>query len=277
METEKIRIVDGRNRGKFFVDDEYVDSFSEVLGWKANLAYMALCRYAGDRQQCFPSLTTMARKMGLKKADTIAEGIKELVGANIIAVENTQDGGKRYTSNVYTLLDKSVWKLPSETRVKTAEKSLKTGTRNTGTVAKKISSDRTRNTGSKETVNHGVLEVSLLTNVNNEQPDAAGSTESVKKPDPVNSLMAVFYQINPTLNFGNRTLRAAGNRLIARFGEEKALAYARSATAAHGQPYAPVITDPADLERKIAKLEAFYKNRLAQAAEQSSHVYVSKL
>lgn len=81
------------------------------------------------------------------------------------------------------------------------------------------------------------------------QPEAAG----------VNKIMNVFYQINPTLNYGNKTQRSAADRLIKKLGEDKAIKSAEAATMIHGQPYAPTITTPLELERDLSKLIAFYK------------------
>ncbi len=74
-------------------------------------------------------------------------------------------------------------------------------------------------------------------------------------------MMDIFYKINPTLKYGNKTLWGAVKRLYEKLGKEKALRTAEAAVAAYGQPYAPTITTPIQLENKLSELVAFYKKQ----------------
>lgn len=87
--------------------------------------------------------------------------------------------------------------------------------------------------------------------INIMQPEAAGIQE----------IFELFYEINPTINFGNKTQRSATERIIKRLGNEKALASTKAAIAIFGKPYAPTITTPIQLENKLSELVAFYKKQ----------------
>lgn len=74
-----------------------------------------------------------------------------------------------------------------------------------------------------------------------------------------NKMMDIFYKINPTIKYANKTQRGAVSRLYKRLGQDKALRSAEAAVAIHGKPYAPTITNPLQLENRLSELVAFYK------------------
>jgi len=77
----------------------------------------------------------------------------------------------------------------------------------------------------------------------------------------VKEVMDVFYKINPTLNWGNKTIRKAAADLIKKFGLEETLRMAEAVVAVQGQPYAPVATTPYDMKEKLAKFKIFFDNQ----------------
>lgn len=77
----------------------------------------------------------------------------------------------------------------------------------------------------------------------------------------IQAMFTIFYEINPTINYGNKTQRSSASRIIKKLGVEKALGSARAAVAIHGKPYAPTITNPYQLETKLSELVAFYKKQ----------------
>jgi hypothetical protein len=77
----------------------------------------------------------------------------------------------------------------------------------------------------------------------------------------VNDIFNIFYEINPTINYGNITMRKSAQRLINKLGAEKALGSARAAVAVFGKQYAPSITTPSQLETKLAELVGYYKKQ----------------
>jgi predicted CopG family antitoxin len=80
-----------------------------------------------------------------------------------------------------------------------------------------------------------------------------------KEDQDENAMLKIFHQINPTILFGSKTLRAAVVRLYKVLGKEKALRAAEAAVQVFGQPYAPTIKDPLQLEKKLPELVSFYK------------------
>lgn len=64
--------------------------------------------------------------------------------------------------------------------------------------------------------------------------------------------------VNPVINFGNKTQRAAAASVIAAIGFEKALEAANFAVTVQGQQYAPTITTPCQLRDNLGKLRTFY-------------------
>lgn len=105
MKNGNFEIRDSRNKGFYIMDNEYLNGYARLCGWKATLAYDSLCRHANIRnQEAFPSINTMAKELAVAR-NTIIAGIKALVEWNIITIKET-----RGRNNVYVLLDKTVWK-----------------------------------------------------------------------------------------------------------------------------------------------------------------------
>lgn len=75
----------------------------------------------------------------------------------------------------------------------------------------------------------------------------------------INKLFDIFYKINPTLKFGIKTYRTAAENLYKKFGEEKTIRMAEYACSIIGKEYAPVITNPYELEKNVSKLSAYYQ------------------
>jgi uncharacterized protein YdaU (DUF1376 family) len=75
----------------------------------------------------------------------------------------------------------------------------------------------------------------------------------------IQEIFKIFYEINPTINFGNITQRKSAKRLIDKLGVEKAIGSAKAAVSIFGKQYAPTITTPIQLETKLSELVGFYK------------------
>lgn len=74
----------------------------------------------------------------------------------------------------------------------------------------------------------------------------------------VKSIMDIFYEINPSLSFGNRTVRAAAERMIKKYGLEVTKKMAEAVLSVQGKPYAPVATTPYQMEQKLAQFKIFF-------------------
>lgn len=95
--------------------------------------------------------------------------------------------------------------------------------------------------------------------------DTSPARETVQVVRPDADLIAVFdvfrESVNPTINYGNKTQRAAAEALIKAYGVEKAVSAAKLAVANFGREYWPTITNPHELREKFANLVNAYKRK----------------
>jgi hypothetical protein len=77
----------------------------------------------------------------------------------------------------------------------------------------------------------------------------------------VKEIMDIFFKINPTLNWGNKTTRRACEDLIKRFGLEATLKMATQIVSVQGQPYAPVATTPYQMMEKLAQFKIYFDSQ----------------
>lgn len=75
----------------------------------------------------------------------------------------------------------------------------------------------------------------------------------------IQRIFDVFYKINPTINFGNKTQRTAITEMSKLWGEEKTENMAKYAVGLHGVAYAPTITTPYQLKLRASELISFWK------------------
>ncbi len=84
--------------------------------------------------------------------------------------------------------------------------------------------------------------------------------EKVATPG-IQEVMNAFYEINPGLNFGNKTQRAAAEWLLHKYGLEKTLATVKYIESIQSEKYAPVITTPLQLKENMGRLIAFHSKK----------------
>lgn len=106
---KEVIIRNRRTQGWFYLDNDFLNLYAKFLKPFSTLVYVALCRYADNvTQECFPSMQTISLECGISPK-TVERSIRELENWNIISIERIRkDNGARM--NVYTLLDKTVWK-----------------------------------------------------------------------------------------------------------------------------------------------------------------------
>ena len=98
---EKIEVKLGFVHPFFMIENEIVDI--EDITPKERFIYMVLSRYANSvTKECFPSITTLAKKTGYGRA-TVIESIKSLVKKGYLIKENRVDG-RCQQNNLYTIL-----------------------------------------------------------------------------------------------------------------------------------------------------------------------------
>jgi len=89
--------------------------------------------------------------------------------------------------------------------------------------------------------------------------DSIDITSNSEQGSQVNEMIDIFYKVNPTIKYGNKTMRASVLNLYKVFGKEKALKMAEYACSILGKEFAPVIATPQDLEKKATSLAAYYQ------------------
>jgi hypothetical protein len=78
---------------------------------------------------------------------------------------------------------------------------------------------------------------------------------------PVEQIMDIFYRINPTLNFGNKTTRSACEDMIKKFGLDATKAMAEQVISVQGKKYAPVATTPYQMKEKLAQFKIYFDSK----------------
>jgi hypothetical protein len=83
------------------VYNDLYDKFGSTLGPYGLAVYVALCRYANQDSECWPSYNTIAKGTGMSRRQVIRE-VARMEELKVISVERNQ-----HTSNVFILLDTS--------------------------------------------------------------------------------------------------------------------------------------------------------------------------
>jgi len=108
--TFKVR--DKRNRGWFFLDNEYLNGYAKHFGAVGTAIYVSLCRHADGEQKCFPSQILIGKELDISDR-TVRRYLDKFAKCHLIAIEKERKGG-RWLNNVYYLLDKSEWISPED-------------------------------------------------------------------------------------------------------------------------------------------------------------------
>ena len=89
------------------------------------------------------------------------------------------------------------------------------------------------------------------------------ATQALRIDQGVIDTITNFKEINPSYErlYSNKTQRDAADRLQKKYGSEKVARMVEACQKALGEPYAPKITTPFQLERDLAKLVAWYKSQ----------------
>jgi hypothetical protein len=111
MEQENLfKIRDRRNKGWFWMDNDYLNGYAKLFGAVGTAIYVSLCRHAdNETQKCFPAMELMAEELNVSR-NTIAKYIKIFVKHHLISVKKERDfKTKTWRNNVYILLGKEEW------------------------------------------------------------------------------------------------------------------------------------------------------------------------
>lgn len=115
MEQQTLfKVRDKRNKGWFFVDNEYLNGFGNFFGGNGVSIYVDLCRHSDNNQKCFPSEKTIAEELHLTDR-TIRKYLKLFEKYHLIEITKERSNQGKWLNNTYWLLDKTEWIKPEET------------------------------------------------------------------------------------------------------------------------------------------------------------------
>ncbi|MFM2394173.1 MAG: Helix-turn-helix domain [Bacteroidota bacterium] len=112
MKTNNIKIRDRRNKGWFYLDNEYLNGLGKYFGPIGISVYVSLCRHANLQEQCYPSQDLIGKEIGVNRI-TVSKYIKLLEKHNVINITKQKSKNNTFSNTLYTLLDKTVWIYPN--------------------------------------------------------------------------------------------------------------------------------------------------------------------
>ena len=226
----QFKVRDKRRKERFFIDDEYLNGAAKLVGIFGTGVYMALCRYANQEQSCFPSQERMAGQLNIGLA-SVKRGLKSLEDYNIISTKRIGKG----RNNEYWLLDHTEWRI-------------------------KVIAP-TEPSGEFPQSHHPVLTEPLRLPNKDTYNKEIVETQGVSGKE-INDLIELFKSVNPTYErlFPNKNQRASLERLVKKFGREQVESMIKFLPKIFGKLYAPRITTPYALEKKIADLIAYVQS-----------------
>ena len=107
----------------------------------------------------------------------------------------------------------------------------------------------------------------IPTNVGLQTAEAvrAPSEEELQKQKDTNKeiqkILEPFYKLNPLFDFANKTERKAIKEIVDKLGFEKALKMTEYAISIQGDRFAPVVTKPTQLKRKMGEIGGYWKKQ----------------
>jgi len=205
MTTSKpFKVRDRRNRGWFYLDNEYLNGLGKYLGLPAIGIYVSLCRHADNEQRCFPAQELIAEELGISNR-TVIKYLNLLRKHNVIAIERERKG-RKWAQNVYYLIDKSEWKYPKNHQVKSVHVNETTGSGESDDIYQ-VNDVHTKDTNSNNT--HITI------------PAPQGGKKSF---NPLGAeVLKEFEAVDPKNKtyYANKTQRAACDFLIEEYGFDK--------------------------------------------------------
>ncbi len=222
------------------VDDEYLNGMARLCGWQGTIVYISLCRHANKEQTSFPSIKLMMNENAVSR-NTILKGLKSLSERRVIEIKKTRSKSGKWLNNTYILLDKSEW-VYGDSQVPhrdTVQVPLVTPP-SPSQVLIQVPHRDTKETHIKET------------HIKIQEANASESKQ-------IAQIFKIFEQVNPTINYGNKTNRKSVVSMIKRFSFARLVRIAEYAVEVQGKKYAPSITTPYQLETKLGALMVYYK------------------
>lgn len=256
MSEQNIEVSDKRKHSFALVDDLYLDEYAAVCGIYATGIYLALCRHANASNTCFPGKDYLAKKLGIS-VRSVYKATQALVDNGIISVDKTRrTRGGKFTSIVYSLVDKSEWKK--------LENKMTPATVGTQCQRHQVPTKNNTNTNTihtnTNTVNRAPGAKQNPKALEKTTEEIAPNAQADRQLGEIAQIFKIFYEsVNPTINFGNKTQRGAVEAMITRIGFEKTKRMAEYAVSIQGEKYAPTITTPYVLKEKMGELIIYFK------------------
>jgi hypothetical protein len=244
MQQELFKIRDKRNKGWFFMDNEYLNGYAKIFGAVGTAIYVSLCRHADNEQKCFPSENLIGEELSISDR-TVRTYLGKFEKYKLIRVERTVDSRtKRRMNNTYWLLDKTEWQPHPEETTSCGQ-------------ARGNKQQNPEETNDKSQRNQFPIKDTNNKNTNNKNTNIA----TLQVADPINPLIELFSGVNPTYKrlYADKTQRACLDRLLKLMGREKLEGAIKILETTNQRQYAPVITTPYELEKKMGSLIAFVK------------------
>jgi len=253
MELSKGR--DMREKGWFWLDDEYLNGYARYLGTTATCVYVCLCRHVGKDQTCFPKLLTIAKELGIAK-NTVITAVKKLEEWNIIEIKKEYDTElKRQKVNVYLLTDKQCWKAKPQQ----------------GAIFEPSPGSNLRQ---KQGANNEQSRVQPLSHKETHIKETQyKDSEAGASHAQIVEIIDLFKDINPAYGkwYGNITQRKAITRLLESHPEEQIKKIIAILPKTNKIAYIPTITTPSQLEDKWASLEASLNKLKSQTLQNNKN------
>lgn len=192
--------------------------------------------YGYNKKEDKISLSQFMLTTSLMKS-AVCRGLKRLINMNIIIKIDNED------IQIYRFnKDFDSWK--SLTKLLMDSKSL---TKPLTTVNETVNTSLTKLRHTKENTTKDNITKDIL--------------RSDHKVAGVEDILNIFYKINPTLNWGNKTTRSSAADLIKKFGLEETKRMAEAVISVQGKPYAPVATTPYQMKEKLAQFKIYFDSQ----------------
>lgn len=248
---------DMRVKEKFFINDEYLNGYAKLCGWKATLVYLCLCRHADRHQEAFPSVKLMSEKLGISKR-SVNRAISDLVEWNIIGVSQRKSDGGVFDHNLYALKDKKEWKVKPSVPQARGSRAPHSQAPSATQSKNRAPHSRPKDTQFKETQEkERAVSAPEYTETDSFEEDS----ERVYKnsASSLDRMTDTWRVVNPVYNNWyrhNKTERKSLDRLISEEGEEWIETTVPLLVQTNGTPFFPTITKPSQLYNKRAELKA---------------------
>ena len=248
MKKGEFQVRNRRNKGWFYIDNDYLNGYAKIFGAIGTAIYISLCRHADQHQKCFPSQKLISEELNISER-TIRKYIDLFEKYNLISKEKIRNKEGKWLNNLYWLLDKTEWKKPEATVSYGSQRQMTT--------------EPEANDDINQRQQFPIKNTNNIKNTNKKNTNIAGQSPAVNETikNVINGIITAFSGVNPiyTALFSNKTQRGAVERLLKIYGEEKLLKMVQALKDIIYKKYAPKITTPLELENNLGKLIAFIK------------------